>query len=177
MKNRLIRVPVDEAAFGDQRPVEMFAPGRFDINGREEVYDRDRIQAIVAKTKENAARFPSLRKIPVQVGHTANDVIGWVNPDEIEVDDEGRMRGTVDITHPDHAAKADDGTYRNVSVQFYSSSDRDESTGEPIGEALEHLAIVQKARNRQTRGFVFADEYESPDGDESQCPDERGWFA
>lgn len=177
MKDKLIRLPLDDAAFGDRRPVEMFAPGRFDIHGRQEVYDRDRIQAIVDKTRENAARFPTLRKIPVQVGHKASDVVGWVDPDELHVDEDGHLRGTVDITNPEHAAKAEDGTYRNVSVQFFSRDDRDESTGEPLGEALEHLAIVTKARNRQIRGFVFADEYESPEGDPSPPPDERGWFA
>jgi hypothetical protein len=148
--------------FGELRRAGIFAPGAFTIAGKREVYDVARIHGIAERTRANAARFPTFDRLPVKLGHTdaPEAQVGWLDPATLEVAPDGQMTAEVDLTEPDAAAKVARGTLRWVSVEMYRPGELDESTGEPIGEALRGLAIVPHPRNRQIRGMdvSFAEE-------------------
>lgn len=174
---RLVRLHFDEgadfAAYG-RVPVEIFAPGRFNIMGQWEEYTAERIQAIIAKTQENATQYQALRLLPLKVNHDddADNVVGWIDPHELTLSESGSVVAYPTFTEPDAAAKLQRGTYRYVSVEIYLKDYQDETTGAPLGEAFRDVAIVPHPRHRSIRGFVFAEELGSEPDSGEPAPDD-----
>ncbi len=140
-------------------PVEIFGPGRFDMWDGPTEYTHERITAMVAKTKQNGRTYESLRLLPLKVNHDddADAVVGWIDPEELTVSETGTVIAYPTFTEPAALDKLARGTYRYVSVEIYLPEYKDETTGDPLGEALRDVAIVPHPRHRTIRGFVFAE--------------------